>query len=136
MDMHPANQQTPRDAAQGPLQIVIAIAVRVPLVFPVRKRMAGRGDGGEVVLRRFGGDSGTEAFQLFPRFADIGADLRADLHLALQEFRAELSLQRGGASLHQRLRRFGQGEAVAVDEEVFLLHPHSEIRFRRHRSPP
>jgi hypothetical protein len=59
---------------------------------------------------------------------DVGTGAGADLDLALQVFRADLILELCRAGREQRLRRLGQRQRVAVDEQVFLFDAKAEGR--------
>jgi hypothetical protein len=91
MHVHPADQHAPHHAAEILGQLVVAVLVGVVLVLPVRRGVTGDRDRGQPEFGGAVGDGGTQAFEVRARLADVLADPRADLDLALQEFRADLA---------------------------------------------
>ena len=133
MNMHAADQHAAGDATQRMLQRVIAFLAGVGLILPVGERMTGYSDRGQVVFRRPFRHAGPQAFQVVPRGFDRGMGAGADLDLALQELGADLSLKIVLAGLHQRFGGFGQLQAVAIDQQVFLFN--SQREFLLHGGP-
>jgi hypothetical protein len=131
VDMHPRDQHPPRDPREVAVERVVAVLVGVVLDLPVGEGVAGDGDGGEPVAGGVPRHARAETAEILARLADGAADAGADLDLALEELRRDLVRELGAAGLHQGLRRLGQVEAVAVDEEVLLLDAYGEFGFRQ-----
>jgi hypothetical protein len=129
MDMNAADQHAPTDAAKVIFQLVIAILVGVSLIFPIRRRMAGRCNWSEAVVRRTVTDRVAQMCEIIKRIACRGADTCSDFDLALQKFRAYLAAERGFAFCHKGVRHCRQSARLNVNEEVFLLNSDGEIRF-------
>ena len=58
-----------------------------------------------------------------------GADLGADLDLAIHEFGADLLLQLDLTGLEELWRAFGQSKAIEIDEKIFFFDADGEIGF-------
>ena len=128
MDMHPANQHAPCDNGQFGDQRFVAFLLGGILLLPVGKRVAGGGDGHEVIASRHLGHGATQAAQFFTRRGDILADARADLDLALHEFRADLILKCRFAGVHQRIGCSGERQRILVHQQVFFFDADGELR--------
>ena len=130
MDMRARDQHPPADPVKVASERIVAVAVGVVLVLPVRGRMAGHRQRGEAELAGDGGDGFSQDFQVLARVFDGVADAGADLDLAAQELGRDLVAKGCAARLHHLGRRFGKRQGFLVDEEVFLFDPHGEARFR------
>src|SRR4051794_35970114 len=90
MDMHTANRRATGDSLIVVDDRPVAIGIGMALVIPAGKWMRGRGDQAHVEALRDLRQRRTQPAQLTARFADIGADGRADFDLTLQELWAHL----------------------------------------------
>ena len=121
MDMHAADQQPPHHPAEIALQRIVAVLVGMMLILPVGEGMGRHGKRRQPVLVGNALDRLSQMAEVFPRLANRFAHARADLDLALQEFRTDLLFQLLHAIAHQRIGRRGQIQGFLVDQQIFLF---------------
>jgi len=136
MDVHPTDREAPPHTLQIALEALIADALGSLLRLPSRKRMRRRGNRGHPMARCDRRDRSTQSPKVGPRLVEGHADAGPDLDLRAQKLGAHLGAKQGLAFGQHAIGRIADDVARRlVDEEVFLLDPESEFRFRSHLTP-
>ncbi len=101
MNVHPRNQQAPRHVLQVFLQGSVSLLGGHELLHCFREGMSRGGDNPETVFGRHFGNRFAQVTQVFARFADVLADPRTHLDLALQKFPGYLGTEFLAQCRHQ-----------------------------------
>ena len=127
VDVHAADHETAHHLLEVPLDRLVALLLRAPLLAPGRERMGRRRDEPQPVGTGDRGHGAAQPLQLRSGLAHRGAYAGADLDLALQELRGHLPFeQRLALREHLRRRLVDEAAGMRVDEQVFLFDPYGE----------